>query len=152
MIKKRLAEIEARRLEIRTSLETDKNADLDALENEVRELELEEKVQILQEKLEEKEKSASLQTIPMDSSSQNEMEDDALEAASFDSDEAAAPVEDGTLSEASAEKTGALYDVILRVKPQKLDQIKSEIIDGKKCIIIPMEEDEQANVNGITTF
>ena len=43
MIKKRLAEIEARRLEIRTSLETDKNADLDALENEVRELELEEK-------------------------------------------------------------------------------------------------------------
>lgn len=117
-----------------------------------KELELEEKVQILQEKLEETTKSASLQALRVDSSSQNEMEDDALEAASFDSDEAAAPVEDGTLSEASAEKTGALYDVILRVKPQKLDQIKSEIIDGKKCIIIPMEEDEQANVNGITTF
>ena len=117
-----------------------------------KELELEEKVQILQEKLEETTKSASLQALRVDSSSQNEMEDDALEAASFDPDEAAAPVEDGTLSEASAEKTGALYDVILRVKPQKLDQIKSEIIDGKKCIIIPMEEDEQANVNGITTF
>ncbi|MDE5965714.1 MAG: DUF4317 domain-containing protein, partial [Lachnospiraceae bacterium] len=43
------------------------------------------------------------------------------------------------------------YDVILRVKPQKVDQIKSQIIDGKKCIVIPMEEDEHANVNGVNT-
>lgn len=43
------------------------------------------------------------------------------------------------------------YDVILRVKPQKVDQIKSQIIDGKKCLVIPMEEDEHANVNGVNT-
>lgn len=50
--------------------------------------------------------------------------------------------------EAPAVKT---YDVILRVKPQKVDQIKSQIIDGKKCLVIPMEEDEHANVNGVNT-
>ena len=43
MLKKRLEEIEARRLEIRKSLESDKNADLDALESEVRNLEIEKK-------------------------------------------------------------------------------------------------------------
>ncbi|BBF43650.1 hypothetical protein lbkm_2338 [Lachnospiraceae bacterium KM106-2] len=50
------------------------------------------------------------------------------------------------------ESTSPLYDVILRVKPQKMDQIKSEVIDGKKCIIIPMDENEHANVNGVTTL
>lgn len=44
------------------------------------------------------------------------------------------------------------YDVILKVKPQKVEQITSQIIDGKKCIIIPMDEDEHANVNGISNL
>ena len=43
------------------------------------------------------------------------------------------------------------YDVILRVKPEKVNQIKSELINGKKCLVIPMEEDEHANVNGVNT-
>lgn len=41
------------------------------------------------------------------------------------------------------------YDVILQVKPEKVPQIKSEIIDGQKCIIIPINENEQAKVNGV---
>ncbi|MGE5627374.1 MAG: DUF4317 domain-containing protein [Solirubrobacterales bacterium] len=41
------------------------------------------------------------------------------------------------------------YDVILQVNPEKVPQIKAEIIDGQKCIIIPVEEDEQAIVNGL---
>lgn len=40
------------------------------------------------------------------------------------------------------------YDVVLHVKPEKLPQIKSQIIDGQKCIIIPINEDENATVNG----
>lgn len=43
------------------------------------------------------------------------------------------------------------YDVILRVKPEKVGQIHSQIIDGKKCLVIPMEEDEHAAVNGVNT-
>lgn len=40
------------------------------------------------------------------------------------------------------------YEVILKVKPEKKAQITSQIIDGKKCIIIPMDENEQVKVNG----
>uniref|UniRef100_UPI003FEE72C0 DUF4317 domain-containing protein n=1 Tax=Roseburia sp. TaxID=2049040 RepID=UPI003FEE72C0 len=43
------------------------------------------------------------------------------------------------------------YDVILRVKPEKVGQIHSDIINGQKCLIIPMEEDEHAAVNGVNT-
>lgn len=44
------------------------------------------------------------------------------------------------------------YDIILQVKPEKLDQIKSQIIDGKKYLVIPVDDDEQANVNGVNTL
>ena len=43
------------------------------------------------------------------------------------------------------------YDVILRVKPEKVPQIKSQIIDGQKCLVIPMDENEHAAVNGVNT-
>ncbi len=42
-------------------------------------------------------------------------------------------------------------DVILRVKPERAALIKSEMIDGRKCLIIPVEEDEQINLNGVPT-
>ncbi len=41
------------------------------------------------------------------------------------------------------------YDVILKVKPEKIPQIKSQIIDGQKCIVIPIDENEQTTVNGL---
>lgn len=41
------------------------------------------------------------------------------------------------------------YDVILQVKPTKVPQIKSQIIDGQKCIVIPIDENEQTTVNGV---
>ncbi|MEG0372204.1 MAG: DUF4317 family protein, partial [Clostridium sp.] len=41
------------------------------------------------------------------------------------------------------------YDVILQVKPEKVPQIKSQIINGQKCIVIPINEDEQTTINGI---
>lgn len=43
------------------------------------------------------------------------------------------------------------YDVILRVKPEKVSQIHSQVIDGQKCLVIPMEENEHAAVNGVNT-
>jgi hypothetical protein len=41
------------------------------------------------------------------------------------------------------------YDIILQVKPDKIPQIKSQIIDGQKCIVIPINENEQTTVNGL---
>ena len=39
----------------------------------------------------------------------------------------------------------------LRVKPEKAAQIKSQIIGGQKCLIIPMDENEHAAINGVHT-
>lgn len=44
--------------------------------------------------------------------------------------------------------TSKEYDVVLNVKPEKIPEIKSEIINGQKCIVIPINENEQAKVNG----
>jgi len=41
-------------------------------------------------------------------------------------------------------------DVVVNVKPEKMPQIKSQVMDGKKCIIIPMDENERIKVNGVT--
>ncbi len=56
--------------------------------------------------------------------------------------------EQETDDETPAVKT---YDVILRVKPEKVSQIHSQMIDGQKCLVIPMDEDEHAAVNGVNT-
>ena len=43
------------------------------------------------------------------------------------------------------------YDVVLRVKPEKADQIKSQVIGEQKYLLIPMGENEHVNVNGVNT-
>ena len=43
------------------------------------------------------------------------------------------------------------YDVVLRVKPEKASQLKSQVINGQKCLVIPMGEDEHATINGVNT-
>lgn len=53
--------------------------------------------------------------------------------------------------EEKADEVVKTYDVVLRVKPEKVSQIKSEVINGQKCLVIPMAEDEHANVNGVNT-
>ncbi|MDD3368789.1 MAG: DUF4317 domain-containing protein [Lachnospiraceae bacterium] len=55
------------------------------------------------------------------------------------------------LKEIVSNETVKTYDVILRVKPEKETQIKVETIDGQKCLVIPMDEDEHLNVNGVNT-
>lgn len=57
-------------------------------------------------------------------------------------------LEEKGLSDEIPEESIETFDVVLRVRPTKVDQIKSEIIDGQKCLIIPLDEDESANVNG----
>ena len=41
------------------------------------------------------------------------------------------------------------YDVVLHVKPEKANQIHASLINGQKCLIIPMNENEQATINGV---
>ena len=56
------------------------------------------------------------------------------------------------LEPAEDETDGAkTYDVILRVKPEKASQITSQVIGGRKCLVIPLDENEHAAINGVNT-
>lgn len=39
------------------------------------------------------------------------------------------------------------YDIVLQVKPEKIHEIKSQIVDGQECIIIPVNENEKTTIN-----
>lgn len=57
---------------------------------------------------------------------------------------------DGTSQDGpDAGKSDHPYDVVLQVKPEKVSQIKSQVIDGQKCIVIPIHDYESASVNGL---
>ncbi|WP_234122509.1 DUF4317 domain-containing protein [Clostridium hydrogenum] len=110
---------------------------------------LEKKVQVLEEMLEktkqdtavDQEEEAALEVA--DNSTLEVDSDSNLEQMS----EVEAEInEDNTENE---ETTAPNYDVVVHVKPEKVDQIKSQIIDGQKCIVIPIDDNEQANVNGV---
>ena len=56
------------------------------------------------------------------------------------------------LPEMSDEDDATEYsDVFLRMNPDKAEQITSQTIDGQKYLMIPMEEDEEINLNGVKT-
>ena len=46
------------------------------------------------------------------------------------------------------EASQANYDVVLHVKPDKLSKIKTEVINGQKCLVVPIDDDELTNING----
>ena len=43
------------------------------------------------------------------------------------------------------------YDVVVRVKPEKASKIKSQILGDQKYLMIPMDENEHVNLNGVNT-
>lgn len=49
------------------------------------------------------------------------------------------------------EDTQRWAEVFLRMKPDKAEQVKAQMIDGQKYLLIPMEDDEHINLNGVDT-
>ena len=43
------------------------------------------------------------------------------------------------------------YDVVVRVKPDKASKIKSQMVGDQKYLMIPMDENEHINLNGVNT-
>ena len=39
-------------------------------------------------------------------------------------------------------------DLIVKVKPEKVEMIKKQLVDGKMCVVIPLEDDENLVING----
>jgi hypothetical protein len=134
---------------------------LAANEQRKKEQKLEKQVQILQNKLEK-----TKQDVILDSENKSALNSDTelmletnsvpkLESTSDSNLESISnlDLESSSDSEIKFENnTTPNYDIVLKVNPQKVTQIKSQIIDGKKYMVIPMDDDEQANVNGVTTL
>lgn len=78
---------------------------------------------------------------------------------SFDTEEETLPPADQLINEkkvkaslrAREDEIVKTYDVVLRVKPEKVGEIMTRTVDGKKCLCIPMAENEFAAVNGVNT-
>ena len=45
-------------------------------------------------------------------------------------------------------KDGKEADIVVKVSPEKLPLVTSAFVDGHRCLVIPLEEDEQAFING----
>lgn len=43
------------------------------------------------------------------------------------------------------------YDIVVRVKPQKVSGIHSQMMDGKRYLLIPIDDYEKMNINGVET-
>ncbi len=103
-----------------------------------KEEQLEKQVATLQNKLEQIQQETVVNKEA--EASKKDYEDDAALDDNLEESSAANP-EDNNLT--------PQYDVILQVKPEKIPKIKTQIIDGQKCIIVPIDDDEQATVNGL---
>lgn len=130
---------------------------LKANEQRKREERLEKQVEILQNRLEQvkqevaiDKESSSLSDNNDDSALEDSVESNLEESKDNDLEETLeAVVEEDQGNIQSDDKVDSEYDVILHVKPEKIPQIKSQMIDGQKCIVIPIDENEQTTVNGL---
>lgn len=57
------------------------------------------------------------------------------------------PLPDANASSALQEH---LCDIFLRLKPERAGQITARMINGQKCLVIPIEEGDDIDINGIT--
>ncbi len=137
---------------------------LAANEQRKKEERLEKKVRILEERLEktkqdavsDSEKESTLESeteIALESETDSILETGTGTMLETESEESDINLEQSSDSEVDSEEhTSTNYDIVLQVKPQKVPKIKSQIIDGQKCIVIPIDDNEQANVNGVETL
>ena len=59
--------------------------------------------------------------------------------------------EKAEIAEVTTKTDLAEFEVILSVKPEKTDSIRAEVIDGKRCVVIPLSENENIKINGVRT-
>lgn len=127
---------------------------LKASEQRRKEEHLVKQVEILQNRLEEVKKEAAItkeninytEVVESNVNSEIPNEDESIEAQDTISND---NVEEVTENSSEIDEASADYDVVLKVKPEKIPLIKSQIIDGKKFIMIPIDEYEQTKVNGV---
>lgn len=56
---------------------------------------------------------------------------------------------DKSVQDSDIQSQPALCDVFLRMKPERASLVTEQMIDGQKCLVIPVEEDDDIDLNGI---
>lgn len=56
---------------------------------------------------------------------------------------------DESVQDSNIQSQPALCDVFLRMKPERASLVTEQMIDGQKCLVIPVEEDDDIDLNGI---
>lgn len=106
-------------------------------EQKKKERELVKEVATLKKALFDKQAESESSTVPSFSPDDLDVENTSI------MDNANTPVESETTQDRP------LCDVFLRVKPDRALRITSQIIDGQKCLIIPVEDGDDIDINGI---
>lgn len=75
--------------------------------------------------------------------------EDALAVAANDLDSVSNAADTPADDNASAILPEHLCDIFLRVKPERAGQITSQMINGQKCLVIPIEDGDDIDINGI---
>lgn len=58
-------------------------------------------------------------------------------------------VSDAVSGNSDINEQSTLCDVFLRMKPERASLVTEQMIDGQKCLIIPVEDDDDIDLNGI---
>lgn len=45
-------------------------------------------------------------------------------------------------------RDGKSIDVVVKLPDERLDEVETSFVDGRKCLIIPLEADDRATLNG----
>ncbi len=107
-----------------------------------KEEDLQKQVEVLQNRLEQVKQEA---TVDDETQLSTEVKDDNV----FLEEASETDLEETHDTNSEDNKVTPNYDIVLQVKPEKISQIKSQIIDGQKYIVIPINENEQTTVNGL---
>lgn len=129
---------------------------LKANEQRKKEEHLKKQVEVLQTRLEQIKQEVAVDNetnlsteVNNDNAVLEEVSETNLETSNANSEEILENNEEAPDTNSEDNNVASDYDVILQVKPEKIPEIKSQVIDGQKCIVIPINENEQAKVNDL---
>ncbi len=62
--------------------------------------------------------------------------------------EKVASLSDELLSLGLVDEYGEIIDIVVRTRPERKDSVETTFVDGRRCILIPLKEDDTATLNG----
>jgi hypothetical protein len=58
--------------------------------------------------------------------------------------------EENASAETTGEETAPTQAIVVRVRADKADQVRTTTIDGQRCLLIPVDSGDSATINGVS--